>query len=168
MQRGAKPVPTTLKLLRGNPGHRAIQPNGEPQPQRPATIPDPPRRIKRSEFACEEWNRIAPELWRLNLLTVADIPALAIYCQAYAHWCEAEEALYVMKEDDPKHHGLIVEGPNGGKTTNPLVKIAASAALNVMRFAVEFGFTPASRTRISGSASGEEPDRKFAGLLANQ
>jgi hypothetical protein len=37
-----------------------------------------------------------------------------------------------------------------------------------MRFAVEFGFTPASRTRVTGSAAGDEPERKFSGLLANQ
>jgi P27 family predicted phage terminase small subunit len=167
MMRGAKPAPTQLRLLRGNPGQRAL-PRGEPQPMRPETVPLPPRQIARSSYASEEWNRIAPELWRLNLLTVADIQALVVYCQAYARWCEAEDALYAMAQDDPKTYGLIIESVNGAQIANPLVKLAGTASLNLMRFAVEFGFTPASRTRISGNAGADEPDSKFAGLLANQ
>jgi P27 family predicted phage terminase small subunit len=167
MMRGGKPVPTHLKLLRGNPGQRAL-PKGEIQPLVEAECPKPPINVRRSGYACEEWSRIAPELHRLGVLTVADYPALALYCLAYARWSEAEDALYAMAEDDPKYRALLVTGSMGSQIANPLVKIAASASLNLMRFCVEFGFTPASRTRVHGSASGEEADRKFSGLLANQ
>jgi P27 family predicted phage terminase small subunit len=167
MMRGGKPVPTQLKLLRGNPGQRAL-PKGEIQPLVEAECPPAPHHIRRSEHAREEWSRIAPELHRLGILTIADYRPLSLYCIAFARWCEAEDALFEMAQENPKHRGLLVDGANGGKITNPLVKIAANASLNVMRFAVEFGFTPASRTRVTGSAAGEEPDRKFAGLIANQ
>jgi P27 family predicted phage terminase small subunit len=167
MQRGGKPVPHQLRILRGNPGHRPL-PKGEVHPLRPETVPEPPKRLLRNEDARDEWNRIAPELWRLNLLTVADIQSLAMYCQAYGRWCEAEDALYEMAKDDPKYHAIVVEGQNGGLVSNPLFKATSVASLNLMRFCVEFGFTPSSRTRITGSASGDEPDRKFAGLIAQQ
>jgi P27 family predicted phage terminase small subunit len=166
MQRGAKPTPTPLRLLRGNPGQRPL-PKGEPQPLREAECPPAPHHIRRSDYAREEWNRIAPELHRLGLLTIADYRPLSLYCLAYARWLEAEDALYASAQNDPHTYGLVVEGAMGGKVANPLVKIAASAAVTVMRFAVEFGFTPASRTRISGTASGDEPDSKFGGLIAN-
>jgi P27 family predicted phage terminase small subunit len=134
---------------------------------RPDAVPAPPVNIRRNGYAREEWERIAPELHRLGVLTVADLPSLALYCQAYARWCDAEDALYAMLQDDPKHNALLVDSANGGLKANPLVGISATAGLNLMRYAVEFGFTPASRTRVSGSASGEEPDQKFAGLIAN-
>jgi hypothetical protein len=38
--RGRKPTPTYLKLLKGNPGKRAIRPTVEPP--RPAAPPPPP------------------------------------------------------------------------------------------------------------------------------
>jgi P27 family predicted phage terminase small subunit len=97
-------------------------------------------------------------------LTIADVRPLSLYCLAYARWCEAEDELYGGKE----RPDLVIEGAMGGKVANPLVKIAASAGLNLMRYAVEFGFTPSSRTRISGTASADESDSKFGGLLASQ
>ncbi|MCA1452153.1 phage terminase small subunit P27 family [Bradyrhizobium sp. BRP22] len=165
MQRGAKPKPTALKLLRGVPGHHAL-PKGELHPLREETCPPPPHNIRHKADAREEWNRIAPELHRLGLLTIADYRPLSLYCLAYARWCDAEAALDEMAKDDPRFHALVVEGAMGGKVANPLVKIAATAGLHVMRYAVEFGFTPSSRTRISGTASGDEPKSKFDGLLA--
>jgi P27 family predicted phage terminase small subunit len=138
------------------------------QPMVEETCPPAPHNIRRSAHAREEWDRIAPELHRLGILTIADYRPLSLYCLAYARWCEAEDALYAEAQNDPRSFGLIVEGAMGGKVANPLVKIAASASLTLMRFAVEFGFTPASRTRVTGSASGSEPKSKFDGLLANQ
>ena len=38
--RGRKPVPTHLKLIKGNPGKRAL--GSEPQPQRLEQVPEPP------------------------------------------------------------------------------------------------------------------------------
>jgi P27 family predicted phage terminase small subunit len=167
MQRGAKPTPAPLRLLRGNPGQRPL-PAGNPQPLRLDRVPDPPEDVARSDYARSEWNRMAPELWRLNLLTIADVQPLGLYCTAYARWRDAEDALYAVAKDDPVFKGLVVDGAMGGKIANPLVKIASTAGLNLLRYAVEFGFTPSSRTRITGSAAADDPDRKFSGLLANQ
>jgi P27 family predicted phage terminase small subunit len=62
-------------------------------------------------------------------------------------------------------HGLLVKGSEGQARTNPLAKIAADAAADMVRFAGEFGFSPAARSRI---AAGLKPvsSGKFAGLLA--
>jgi P27 family predicted phage terminase small subunit len=161
---GPRKTPTNLRLLRGNPGQRAI-PKGEVQPLKPDKVPDPPRRL--TDEAREEWFRIAPELHRLGILTVADLQPLALYCIAYGRWCEAEDAMIAAKADDPHHFGLIIETERG-PIANPLVRIATVAGDKLMRYATEFGFTPASRTRVTGNASADEPEPKFGGLLANQ
>jgi phage terminase small subunit len=64
--RGAKPTPTYLKLLKGNPGRRAVR--AEIAPAQPESVPEPPEFL--SSFARDEWWRVAPELHRLGLLTV--------------------------------------------------------------------------------------------------
>jgi P27 family predicted phage terminase small subunit len=162
---GPTKTPTNLRLLRGNPGKEAM-PKGEPQPLRYDRVPEPPQRLK--DEAREEWLRIAPEMHRLGLLTVADLRPLACYCLAYGRWCDAEDAMIAAKANDPHHNGLVVVTDKGGLASNPLVKIASQAAHDLMRYAAEFGFTPASRTRISGNAAASEPEPKFGGLLANQ
>jgi phage terminase small subunit len=55
--------------------------------------------------------------------------------------------------------GLLIDG-----RINPLVKMARNAAADMLRYAAEFGMTPAARTRISLSQS---PDNsKFGDLLS--
>ena len=66
-------------------------------------------------------------------------------------------------------HGLLVRGSEGQARTNPLAKIAADAAADMVKFAAEFGFSPAARSRIAAGAGplfGRPLDGKFAGLLA--
>src|SRR5690348_3709942 len=95
---GRRPTPTTLKVLRGNPGKRPLNPK-EPKP--PTAIPIAPQHL--TEIAKAEWDRIAPKLAQLGLLTDLDRAALAAYCCAYARWSEAEEAL--------KKTGTVVRSP---------------------------------------------------------
>jgi P27 family predicted phage terminase small subunit len=156
--RGRKPIPSHLQLVRGNPGKRPLKP--EPQPAIPESLPEPPDFL--SLVAAKEWRRIVPELSRLNLLTVLDINPLAVYCEAYAHWVEAELALAEMADGDPDG-GLVVKGSTGSPIANPLIKVARCAAADVVRYASEFGFTPAARTRI-GAVAPLTPS-KFHGLF---
>jgi len=155
-------IPTQLKLLRGNPGKEAIRP--EPQPTRPATLPDPPDFLM--PIAQDEWWRIGEELHRLGILTIADIHPLAAYCQAYARWAAAEEALAKMANGDALTGALMIRNTSGGPQANPLVKIAANAARDMVKYASEFGLTPVARARIAAAADPDKPASKFAGLLA--
>ena len=68
-----------------------------------------------------------------------------------------------MAERDPIIHGFIVKTQSGARPPNPLVLIAQNAARDMVRFASEFGLTPAARSRINAvEAVG---DGKFAGLI---
>jgi P27 family predicted phage terminase small subunit len=90
------------------------------------------------------------------LLTTLDESALAAYAVAYGRWRAAEELL--------ADEQLIVDGCEGNKIQNPLVRISRESARDVLRFAQEFGMTPSSRVR---TAAGLPPNgSKFGDLLA--
>ena len=134
--RGRKPKPTRLKVITGNPGKHPLNVN-EPLPK-PA-VPDCPAELNAA--AQREWNRLVAELAKLRVLTHLDRAALAAYCAAYALWAESTEAI--------GKYGVMVKSPTGFPIQSPYVSIANRQAEIMMRIASEFGFTPASRGRIS-------------------
>lgn len=140
--RGRRPKPTRLKLLMGNPGKRPINMD-EPKPE--PMVPDCPPEL--GSVAQKEWHRLAAELGKLRILTQLDRAALAAYCGAYALWAEATENI--------QKYGTMVKSPTGYPIQSPYVSIANRQAEIMMRIASEFGFTPASRSRISAPAKPE-------------
>lgn len=164
MSPGPRPIPTHLKVLRGNPGKRAL-PQNEPEPTPLLEVPDAP--VFLQGYARVEWNRIAEELVRLNLLTVVDINVLAAYCVAYSRWRTAEEALVEMARRDPVLAGLMLRvGKHGTPMQNPLVGTAARAAADMVKYAAEFGLTPSARARIAAGPLATAKANKFTGLIA--
>jgi P27 family predicted phage terminase small subunit len=155
------PIPFPLKALRGNPGHQRL--HAGPEPLVPKTCPEPPAFL--SAYAQDEWWTVAPDLHRLGLLTVADVASLGAYCYAYGQWRMAAEALARMADRDDTMHGLLIKTTDGNARRNPLVKIAADAANDMLRFAGEFGVTPAARTRLASGVYGQSSSGKFDGLL---
>ena len=160
---GPRPTPTHLKVLRGNPGHQRLNRN-EPEPQVPTEVPEPPPFLE--GYGCDEWYRIGTELHRLQLLTMADINPLAAYCMAYHRWRTAEESLAEMAKSDALTSALLIRRTSGDAAENPLAKIARKAAADMVRYAGEFGMSPAARARISAGVWHEPPPGKFDGLLA--
>ncbi|QND73644.1 phage terminase small subunit P27 family [Tardiphaga robiniae] len=134
--RGRKPKPTRLKALTGNPGKRPMNKN-EPRPI--PSFPDCPPEL--GPAAQREWTRLVRELSSLNMVTSLDRAALATYCGAYALWAEATEAI--------QKFGAMVKSPTGYPMQSPYISIANRQAEIMMRIASEFGFTPASRSRIA-------------------
>jgi P27 family predicted phage terminase small subunit len=166
MHVGQHPVPTRLKEALGNPGKRKLCP--EPEPEVLIDLPLPPDYL--NQIAGAEWRRIAPQLLRLRLLTNVDIAPLAAYCEAYARWVEAQRQLKIEAAADPEHKGLLVRARSRdsvGFIVNPLIGVIREAAKEMMRHALEFGFTPAARTRIASGLNDPGPKSKFAGLLAS-
>lgn len=102
----------------------------------------------------------------VGLLTEADVASLAAYCQAYGHWHTAEETLARMADRDEHMHGLLIKTVDGNPRRNPLVKVAADAAEDMLRFAGEFGLTPvAARGWLQVATPQPSPPSKFEGLL---
>jgi P27 family predicted phage terminase small subunit len=160
---GPPPTPTYLKLLRGNPGKQRLN-KREPQPGIAVAVPAPPKFL--SEYAKEEWRRTAPEAHALHLLTRLDTTMFAVYCESFGRWRALVEALEADAKADPEYRGLCYRNDNGDLVANPLVRAASQAAKDMVRLAQEFGFTPASRTRIGVDAV-PRPPSKFGNLLAD-
>lgn len=166
---GPPPKPTHLKLVTGNPGKRAL-PKAEPKPEK--GIPSVPAHL--SDEAKVEWGRVANSLNNLGVLTMIDRAVLAAYCQAYADWVEAEEQLrrYGKVVKSPikttkrtkQGTGDRVEETSGGfPMQSPFLPIRNRALELMHKFAVEFGMTPASRSRIvvTDGAQTEDPAAQF-------
>jgi len=139
--RGRKPTPTKLKLLRGNPGKRALTDN-EPKPA-PAIMPAP---AHLSEEAQREWDRVVQLLEPLGLFSELDVGALSVYCSAFGRHVEAEEAL--------KQYGAVIMSPNGYPQQSPYVALANRAADQMLKALVEFGMSPSSRARVAAGETG--------------
>jgi P27 family predicted phage terminase small subunit len=149
----SRPVPTRLKILRGNPGKQAL--GHEPEPMLVEEAPEPPRILRGDALA--EWHRVVKELVRLRMLTAFDLQTLGVYCQLFGRWMMAEDAVILAAES-----GQVFLEYTG------LVKVADTAAMNMLAAAREFGFTPVARTRLAsfGLWGGGKPPSKFKGLLA--
>jgi P27 family predicted phage terminase small subunit len=159
---GRRPIPTHLKILRGNPGKRAL-PGNEPEPTPIVEVPEAPPFVQ--GYARIEWERIGTELVRLNLLTVIDTAVLAAYCVSYARWRTAEETLLEMARRDPVLNALMFKARNGTPMQNPLVVTAAKAASDMVRYAAEFGLSPSARSRIAAGPIASAKANKFTGLF---
>lgn len=140
MGKGRKPKPTALKVLEGNPGKRPLN-EFEPQPSK--EIPECPEWL--SPEAKEEWNRIAPELNRLGILTYVDMAALAGYCES---WAQYQRAIKYMQENGDTWASYNEDGSVRYLQQVPHVSMANNALRNVLSFASEFGLTPSSRSKI--------------------
>ncbi len=143
-------MPTSLKLIRGNPGKRAIN-KREPHPSSKA--PRCPEFL--DEIAKREWSRMLPILKRMKVLTEADGVALANLCQALSTMIQAQEAL--------SKSGLLVKAASGWVQQSPLVSVVQSQMKIVNQLCGEFGLTPSSRSRISTTTEPDN-DNPYAGM----
>ncbi len=149
---GRKAVPTHIKLLRGNPGKRALN-KREPKPAR--GVPRMPAHLSRRAKAA--WKSIGPALDAMGVLTLADAKALELLCDVYAEYRAARE---VTERD-----GLTYEtfGPTGSMTRpRPEVAIASDAWRRMASMLREFGMTPSSRTKVSTAGADDKPGNPFA------
>ena len=140
---GPPPKPTALKILQGNPGKRPLN-KKEPKPKN--EIPTcQPHLCRHGKI---EWKRITKELSILGLITRIDRAALSGYCTAWGNYVES--SIGIQKT------GYLVKSKTGVFRINPLVMIQTRALDQMKGFLVEFGMSPASRSRISISEPPEE------------
>jgi P27 family predicted phage terminase small subunit len=131
-----------MKVLTGNPGKRSLNVS-EPSPH--AAVPECPAEL--GPVAHREWDRLVGELAALKLLTNLGRAALGAYCRSDSLWAESMEAI--------QKFGTMVKSPSGYPIQSPYVAIANRQAEIMMRIASEFGFTLASRSRISTPSKAE-------------
>lgn len=153
---GRKPVPTALKILRGNPGKRAIS-KREPRPER--GVPRMPAHLP--ERAKSAWKSIGPALDRMGVLTTVDAKALELLCDAYAEYRAARDVVGAKGAtyESVSDHGTMWR-------TRPEVAIASDAWRRIATMLREFGMTPSSRTKVQATSADDKPGNPFAELTA--
>lgn len=134
---GRKPLPTSLKVLRGNPGKRPLN-HREPKPGSKAKLPKAPSFL--NDRAKKEWRNMGKRLFDMGLLTELDETALAMYCWSLSRWIQANGEI-------EEYGAVLVQGSK--LKQSPWVAIANEAWRQTIRMMAEFGMTPSSRSRVS-------------------
>lgn len=148
-RRGKAPLPTAMRKLRGtNTDWR------KPKGKEPVVRGDIPKHVPASlhgqEYAIECWTQLREFLKEMKVATKVDTFALEGMCQAYHRARTADELVLA--------YGVLVNNMAGSLQANPAVRVSQMAWSEVRKFAQEFGFTPASRTRVREVGDQEMPN----------
>lgn len=147
--RGPKRKPGALHLANGNPSKLSAS-DLKDSVQAPIETPDCPPHLLPD--AKREWKRICPLLEELGLIAQIDMAVVAIYCQAYGRWKQAERKIAELNKSDPAGEaGLIGTTPSGYKQMSVWLMISNKAVEQMHRCFAEIGLSPSARTRVTPS-----------------
>ncbi|MFE9845784.1 phage terminase small subunit P27 family [Streptomyces goshikiensis] len=150
-----KPRPAGLKLVEGTrPGRDS---GGRKVTETPAfkrVPPEAPEWLPAEARA--EWERVVPELARLDLLKPVDRSALTAYCLT---WDRLVQAQMEMAAD-----GSVLATNSQGRVRHPAVAVIEAASKELRAWAGEFGLTPSAESRVGrqGDDDGDSTN-PFAG-----
>lgn len=143
-----KPRPVALKLIEGrgngrDSGGRVVgnTPNFKrATPKAPEWLP---------EEARAEWDRVAPELSRLDLLKEGDRAALTAYCLAWDRLVQAQQEIAADG---------VLSTNSQGRVRHPAVAVLEAASKELRSWAGEFGLTPSAENKMKTheASSGED------------
>ena len=141
------PAKTPTAVLKGRGSWRAKGRADEPvapgeKPTCPGWLPAEARR---------EFRRVTKHLETMGILSVADRTMIAGYCLA---WNEVREATEQIEDE-----GRVVLTAKG-MVKNPWVLIRENALAQLLRFAQQFGLSPASRANVKCEGPKAAPERK--------
>lgn len=148
-QRGPKKLPSNVHRLRGNPSKLGA---GEllDEVRPPVEIPSCPNHLLPD--ARKEWRRITPLLEQLGLIAKIDLAALAVYCQSYGRWRQAELKIRELNEQSPlTMPGLVGKTPSGYEQVSVWLQISNRSVETMHKFLCEFGMSPSARSRVTPS-----------------
>lgn len=151
---GRPPKPTHLKVVSGNPGKRAIN-KREPKPKR--EIPSCPAYL--SDVGKVSWGRLSVLLDRIGVLTEADGLALERLCDCYAEILECRD---LIARDGRTYSSIRGIGDENSPIeqvlmkANPAVAMLADADRRFKSYLVEFGLTPAARSKVQTKPDGDK------------
>lgn len=140
-----RPKPTVLKMIAGNPGRRRLNEH-EPLPAAVESIACPEHVTGSARVM---WDRLAPILDDMGVLTVADLIGLERICACHAEMMVAQESI--------DRDGMTYS--SGERIyPNPAVAQLRTAEAMFHRYLLEFGLTPAARSKVKANAKRQEKD----------
>lgn len=149
-QRGPKPMPANVHLLRGNASKKPLSQLLDDVVRPDVEVPTCPSHL--SSDARAEWKRITPYLKQLGLITAIDRAALTAYCDAWGEYMWACRRIEELNADDPTgERGRIWDTPSGYKQISVVQQIRNRALDQLGKFLAEFGMSPSARSRVTAS-----------------
>lgn len=142
--------PHGLKILEGRgPGRDSGGRSIKPPPAFVRLAPEAPEHL--SPEARAEWDRVVPELQRLQLTKPVDRASLAAYCEAWSRFVEARMTIAV--------DGMYLRGAGGMPIKkHPAVLILEAASKELRAWAGQFGLTPAAEANLGSGPAGDDDD----------
>jgi P27 family predicted phage terminase small subunit len=137
-----------LKFLRHNPGKRALN-HGEPRP----TLEAHSCLYHLRAVAHAGWERVVTHLVASNMLTQLDRSVLGAYCDLFDCCVEAKKMM--------QKSGLVLNKMSSTLIHSSFVGIANKTLEQTRAYLIEFGMTPASRTRIWVPLPDQHDDPNF-------
>ena len=166
-QPGPRPQPSSIRLLNGNPGKRAIN-KSEPRPDLITPENPLPCPAYLDAGGREEWEHIVPILMRMRVLTDADETMVVAWCMHKSYLVSAMRDLAkmgtIVREGDKEKtltDGSVVKY-KGHIRQNPLLTVIQKETAIIKGLAAEFGLTSSSRVRlIAPNDGGGNPWAEF-------
>lgn len=141
--RGPRPVPTQKLKDRGSWRGKANEKRGEPMP--PAVTAtdkaEPPRGLDAEGKRC--WRRAVELLTKMRVLTDADLSLLERYCVFMSRWMRLRKK--IKKLDQVANGAALFDLDH----EQQVVKTLGAYHDRLTKIEIEFGLTPAARTRIT-------------------
>ncbi|ARQ01895.1 phage terminase small subunit P27 family [Pseudorhodoplanes sinuspersici] len=140
-RRGPKPEPGAVKEQKAPVRSRQRKTVAATLPGAPVASGDAPKWLK--DEGLKIFQRMAPLLRSMKLLTEADVPAFARYCKHYARW------LSLQKRLDKEGDIYEIETASGKvRRADPAFTMADRLDRMMLAFEDRFGLNPAERQRI--------------------
>ena len=171
-----KPRPANLKRLEGR-GHGRDS-GGRKVAETPLFKRIPPEAPEwLPTEARAEWDRVVPELARLELTKPVDRAALTAYVLTWQRLVDAskliaerQEFTVILKDDDGAYidservngHGLLSTNSQG-VVRAPWVAIIEAASKDLRAWCAEFGFTPSAEAKLSVQEADNGEEDIFSG-----
>lgn len=147
-KRGPAPVPTNVKVLRGERADRVN--HREPVPA-PGSV-TPPGWLSIETLAV--WDEYGPQLEARGVLTSWDADTFGILCDAIVHYRQASALVAAS--------GVLIKGRKDAAVKSPAMQVVRDTAATIRVYAAEFGMTPSAR---GGLVVGEDAQAAGAARL---
>jgi P27 family predicted phage terminase small subunit len=126
-------------------------------------VPDPEGDdLEPPEWLCAQaaqvWRDDLEFLMKLGIIKKTDLRAFALYCSEWDEWFKAKHL--------EAQRGKYTKNGNGSTVEAPWSKRKEKAMLNIRSWQVQFGLTPATRSKIDAGEQGEEKKSKLEELLS--
>jgi P27 family predicted phage terminase small subunit len=147
--------PAGLKLIEGRSpgrdsgGRKVAEPLAFKRlpPEAPSWLP---------EEARAEWQRVVPEMARMDLLKPVDRAALTAYCLTWDRLVRAQQE---MEAD-----GSVLATNSQGRVRHPAVAVIEAASKELRAWAGEFGLTPSAESKVGRQGDDDgDAENPFAG-----